>query len=80
LAGGCSGHALAQAVDLEELGDVVVDGSTNGRVKLLLVVDLATSGQAILVFIYFGLVAKVFGWQKKQMVVILAGEKIGWMW
>lgn len=44
LAGGCSGHALAQAVDLGELGDVV---------------DLATSGQAIFCFIYFGLAGKV---------------------
>jgi hypothetical protein len=33
--GGCSGHALAQAVDL---GDVVFGGSIDGRVKLVVVV------------------------------------------
>jgi hypothetical protein len=67
LAGGCSGHALAQAVNLGELGDVV---------------DLATSGQAIFLFICFGLAGKVLflNCKKKRTVVILAWKKIGWMW
>jgi len=68
LAGGCSGHALAQAVDLGELEDVV---------------DLATSSQAIFLFICFGLAGKVLFLnckKKKCTVVILAWKKIGWMW
>jgi hypothetical protein len=67
----CSGHALAQAVDLGELGDVA---------------DLATSGQAIFLFICFGLAGKVlflnckkktngcdFGLEKNQMDVVQFG-------
>jgi hypothetical protein len=56
---GGSGHALAQAIDLRELGDVVVGGDIDGQVKLLVVVDLATSSQAIFLSIYFGLAGKV---------------------
>jgi hypothetical protein len=33
-------RSLTQAVDLEELKDVVVDGGIDGRVKLVIVVDL----------------------------------------
>jgi len=46
LADGCSGHALAQAIDL---GYIVVNGGIDGRVKLV-VVDLATSGHGHIPF------------------------------
>jgi hypothetical protein len=62
LASGCSGHTLTQAVDLGELEDVVVGGSIDGRVKLLVVIDLATSDQVI--FLLFILV-----WLGKFLVV-----------
>jgi hypothetical protein len=79
LAGGCSGHTLAQAVDLRELGDVVVGDGIDGQVKLLVVVDLATFGQAIFLFFFF-----CFGWESFWLSKETDGcdfgwEKIGWM-
>jgi hypothetical protein len=67
---------LSLKLESSEIDVVVfVGGDIDGRLKLL-VVDLATSDQAIFLFIYFGWAGKVFGCQKKRTVVILVGKQI----
>jgi hypothetical protein len=54
--GGCSGHALAHAVDLGELGDVVVCGGIDGRVKFVDLVLLV-----VVALVVFDVVEDRFG-------------------